>query len=43
MAIITQRTYDQRNRIKTITNQTTGAQTQYFYDSQRKSVLHHSP
>jgi RHS repeat-associated protein len=31
--VITQRTYDQRNRIKTITNQTTGAQTQYFYDS----------
>jgi YD repeat-containing protein len=30
--IITQRTYDQRNRIKTITNQSTGAQTQYFYD-----------
>jgi RHS repeat-associated protein len=30
--VITQRTYDQRNRIKTITNQTTGAQTQYFYD-----------
>ena len=31
-SVITQRTYDQRNRIKTITNQTTGAQTQYFYD-----------
>ncbi len=30
--VITQRTYDERNRIKTITNQTTGAQTQYFYD-----------
>ena len=30
--VITQRTYDQRNRIKTITNQITGAQTQYFYD-----------
>jgi RHS repeat-associated protein len=29
---ITQRTYDERNRIKTITNQTTGGQTQYFYD-----------
>ena len=31
--VITQRTYDERNRIKTITNQTTGAQTQYFYDA----------
>jgi len=31
--VITQRTYDQRNRIKTITNQTTGAQTQYFYNA----------
>lgn len=31
--VIIQRTYDARNRIKTITNQTTGAQTQYFYDS----------
>jgi RHS repeat-associated protein len=30
--VVTQRTYDERNRIKTITNQTTGAQTQYFYD-----------
>ena len=30
--VITQRTYDERNRIKTVTNQTTGAQTQYFYD-----------
>jgi RHS repeat-associated protein len=30
--VITQRTYDERNRIKTLTNQTTGAQTQYFYD-----------
>ena len=30
--VITQRTYDERNRIKTITNQTTGAQTQYSYD-----------
>jgi RHS repeat-associated protein len=30
--VIIQRTYDERNRIKTITNQTTGAQTQYFYD-----------
>jgi RHS repeat-associated protein len=32
-SVITQRTYDERNRIKTITNQTTGAQTQYFYDA----------
>jgi RHS repeat-associated protein len=31
--VITQRTYDERNRIKTITNQTIGAQTQYFYDA----------
>jgi RHS repeat-associated protein len=31
-SVISQRTYDERNRIKTITNQTTGAQTQYFYD-----------
>jgi len=31
--VITQRTYDEKNRIKTITNQTTGAQTQYFYDA----------
>jgi YD repeat-containing protein len=31
--VITQRTYDERSRIKTITNQTTGAQTQYFYDA----------
>lgn len=30
--VITQRTYDERNRIKTITNLSTGAQTQYFYD-----------
>jgi RHS repeat-associated protein len=31
-SVITQRTYDERNRIKTITNQITGSQTQYFYD-----------
>ena len=31
--VITQRTYDERSRIKTITNLLTGAQTQYFYDS----------
>jgi len=30
--VITQRTYDERNRIKTVTNQTTGALAQYFYD-----------
>ena len=30
--VVTLRTYDERNRIKTITNQTTGALTQYFYD-----------
>jgi len=30
--VIIQRTYDERNRIKTITNLSTGAQTQYFYD-----------
>jgi RHS repeat-associated protein len=31
--VITQRTYDERNRIKTITNLSTTAQTQYFYDA----------
>ena len=31
--VITSYTYDQRNRITTITNQTTGAVTHYFYDS----------
>jgi YD repeat-containing protein len=31
--VINQLTYDQRNRIKTITNQSTSAVTQYFYDS----------
>jgi RHS repeat-associated protein len=31
--VVTIRMYDERNRIKTITNQSTGAQTQYFYDS----------
>jgi RHS repeat-associated protein len=31
-SVIIQRTYDERNRIKTTTNQTTRAQTQYFYD-----------
>jgi RHS repeat-associated protein len=30
--VITEQTYDERNRIKTITNLSTGAQTQYFYD-----------
>ncbi len=30
--VMTQRTYDGRNRISTITNLSTGAQTQYFYD-----------
>jgi RHS repeat-associated protein len=30
--VITQRTYDERDRIKTITNLSTGAETQYFYD-----------
>jgi RHS repeat-associated protein len=29
--VISQRTYDERNRISTITNLSTGAQTQYFY------------
>ncbi|HUL22883.1 MAG TPA: DUF6531 domain-containing protein, partial [Thermodesulfobacteriota bacterium] len=32
-SVVSQRTYDERNRIKNITNQTTGAQTQYFYDA----------
>ena len=32
--VITQKTYDERNGIKTITNLSTGAQTQYFYDVQ---------
>ncbi len=31
--VIIQRTYDERNRIKTVTNQATNAQTQYFYDA----------
>ena len=31
--VVTIRTYDERNRIKTITNQATGALTQYFYDN----------
>jgi len=31
--VVTQMTYDQRNRLKTTTNQSTNALTQYFYDS----------
>ncbi len=31
--VIAQLTYDERNRIKTLNNLSTGAQTQYFYDS----------
>lgn len=31
--IITQRIYDERNRIQNITNLSTGAQAQYFYDN----------
>ena len=31
--VVTQRTYDERNRIKTITNLSTNVQTQYFYDA----------
>jgi RHS repeat-associated protein len=31
--VVTIRTYDERNRIKTITNQATGVVTQYLYDS----------
>ena len=31
--VVTSYTYDERNLIETITNQTTGATTQYLYDS----------
>jgi RHS repeat-associated protein len=31
--VVTQLTYDQRNRIKTVTNQSTSAVTEYFYDA----------
>ena len=32
-AVVTFYTYDERNRVKTITNQATNTQTQYFYNS----------